>query len=175
MKYFSYLVIMILLISVAALFYLQRPDGQPWLTSDEITRQSREIKEQVVGLSTDTFAHAVKTVSDTSKKVAASITSNSSSGAIVIYKWQDKQGQWHYSDNPNPDGNSQQMLLDPNDITVVAAEDTAILKGSAKAAPDMPLTPSGVYDPLVIKKLFEDAEQAKSALEQRTKALEAAQ
>ncbi|KKK66465.1 hypothetical protein LCGC14_2963800, partial [marine sediment metagenome] len=64
----------------------------------------------------------------------------------------------------------------PNDITVVAAEDTAILKGSAKTT-NMALTgtASRVYDPVVIKKLFEDAEQVKSALEQRTKALEAAQ
>ncbi|MGO2129623.1 MAG: DUF4124 domain-containing protein [Pseudoalteromonas prydzensis] len=165
MKYFSYLAIMVLLISVAGLCYLQRTDGQAWLTSDEITRQS-----------SDTLARAVKVISETSQKVVESMTADSSSEAIVIYKWQDKQGQWHYSDRPNPDGKSQQMLLDPNDITVVAAEDTAILKGSAKTT-NMALTgtASRVYDPVVIKKLFEDAEQVKSALEQRTKALEAAQ
>ncbi|KKK73432.1 hypothetical protein LCGC14_2893900, partial [marine sediment metagenome] len=102
MKYFSYLAIMVLLISVAGLCYLQRPDGQAWLTSDEITRQS-----------SDTLARAVKVISETSQKVVESMTADSSSEAIVIYKWQDKQGQWHYSDRPNPDGKSQQMLLDP--------------------------------------------------------------
>lgn len=177
MKYFAYLAIMVLLISVAGLFYLQRPDGQTWLTSDEITRQSSGIKEQMVSLSSDTLARAVKVVSETSQNFLKSMTSDDSQAAIVIYKWQDKQGQWHYSDRPNPDGKSQQMILDPNDITVVAAEDTAILKGSAKAAnmPSLSPTPISVYDPVVIKQLFEDAEQVKSTLEQRTKVLEAAQ
>lgn len=176
MKYFAYLAIMVLLISVAGLFYLQRPDGQTWLTSDEITRQSRGIKEQMVSLSSDMLARAVKVVSETSQKIVETMTSDSSPEAIVIYKWQDGQGQWHYSDRPNPDGKSQQIVLDPNDITVVAAEDTAILKGSAKAANMSSLspTPRSVYDPAVIKKLFEDAEQVKSTLEQRTKTLEAA-
>jgi len=176
MKYFAYLAIMVMLISVAGLFYLQRPDGQTWLTSYEITRQSSVIKEQMIALSTDTLDRAVKVVSDTSQKVVESIAADSSSEAVVIYKWQDGQGQWHYSDRPNPDGKSQQMILDPDDITVVAAEDTAILKGSAKAdSVSSTAGLAGVYDPQVIKKLFADAEQVKSTLEQRTKALDAAQ
>lgn len=165
MKYFAYLAIMVMLISVAGLFYLQRPDGQTWLTSDEITRQSSVIKEQMIALSTDTLDRAVK--------VVESIAADSSSEAVVIYKWQDGQGQWHYSDRPTPDGKSQQMILDPDDITVVAAEDTAILKGSAKT--DSVSSTAGLaggYDPQVIKKLFADAEQVKSTLEQRTKALD---
>ncbi|NMM40431.1 DUF4124 domain-containing protein [Pseudoalteromonas arctica] len=174
MKYFAYLAIMVLLISVAALFYLQRPDGQAWLTSDGISSKSNQLTEQVVALSSNTFARAAKLFSETSQNIVGSIASDTSPQAMIIYRWQDEQGQWHYSDTPDPDGKSREMVLDPNDITVVAAEDTAILKGSAKA-PSIGFTPTSVYDPVLIKKLFEDAEQVKSTLEQRSKALDATQ
>ncbi|MBB1367949.1 DUF4124 domain-containing protein [Pseudoalteromonas sp. SR44-5] len=173
MKYFAYLAIMVLLISVAALFYLQRPDGQTWLTSDGISSKSNQLTEQMVELSSDTFAIAAKLVSETSQKVVESITDESSVATTVIYKWQDQQGQWHYSDQPNPNGTSEKVILDPRDITVTAAEDTSILKGTSKTT-NMSLMPnsSSVYDPAVMKKLFEDAEQVKEQLEHRTKSLD---
>ena len=68
MKYFAYLAIMVLLISVAALFYLQRPDGQTWLTSDGISSKSNQLTEQMVALSSDTLAMAATLVSETSQK-----------------------------------------------------------------------------------------------------------
>ena len=108
------------------------------------------------------------------KKVVESITNESSVATTVIYKWQDQQGQWHYSDQPNPEGTSEKVILDPRDITVVAAEDTSILKGTSKTT-NMSLMPNSgsVYDPVVMKKLFEDrAEQVKEQLEQRTKSLD---
>ena len=173
MKYFAYLAIMVLLISVAALFYLQRPDGQTWLTSDGISSKSKQLTEQMVALSSDTLAMAATLVSETSQKVVESITNESSVATTVIYKWQDQQGQWHYSDQPNPEGTSEKVILDPRDITVVAAEDTSILKGTSKTT-NMSLMPNSgsVYDPVVMKKLFEDAEQVKEQLEQRTKSLD---
>ncbi|MFY8329040.1 DUF4124 domain-containing protein [Pseudoalteromonas sp. ZZD1] len=173
MKYFAYLAVMVLLISVVALFYLKRPDGQAWLTTEQVTSKSDALKEQMVALSSDTLDQAVKLVTDTSSKVVEKVTSGAKPSTTVIYKWQDDTGQWHYSDQPNPKGNSEQVVLDPNDVTVVAAEDTSILKGSAKSG-GIPLkkSPTSAYDPIVIQKLFDDAEQVKSQLEQRNNTLE---
>lgn len=173
MKYFTYLAVMVLLISVVALFYLKRPDGQAWLTTEQVTNKSDALEEQMVALSSDTFDQAVKLVADTSSKVVEKVTSSTKPSTTVIFKWQDDTGQWHYSDQPNPNGNSEQVVLDPNDVTVVAAEDTSILKGSAKSG-GTPLkkAPTSAYDPIVIKKLFDDAEQVKSQLELRNNTLE---
>lgn len=177
MKYFAYLTIMVLLISVLALFYLQRPDGQSWLTTNKITNKSSEIKQQLVSLSSDAFDNALTLVKNASNKVVENVSvSTTGTATTIIYKWQDETGQWHYSDQPNPDGASQKMALDPNDITVVSAEDTSILKGSAKSGGISPSQSNvSVYDPLVIKKLFDDAEQVKTRLEQRTQQLEQTQ
>ncbi len=173
MKYFAYLTVMILLFSVVALFYLKRPDGQTWLTTEQVTTKSGALKEQVVALSNDALDQAVKLVTDTSSKVVAKVTSEPIASPTTIYKWQDDSGQWHYSDKPNPNGESQQIILDPNDVTVVAAEDTSILKGSAKSGGiSLSPTTTSAYDPMVIKKLFDDAEQVKSQLEQRNTTLE---
>ncbi|KPH65287.1 DUF4124 domain-containing protein [Pseudoalteromonas porphyrae] len=173
MKYFAYLATMILLISIAALFYLQRPDGETWLNSEGIGSTSNNIKEQMVALSSGALDHAVDAVVKTSNQVVEKISGDSTEKATTIYKWQDKSGQWHYSDQPNPDGKSERLVLDPKDITVIAAEDTSILKGSAKAGNlTLPKSSNSVYDPVVIKKLFDDAEQIKTKLEQRTQALE---
>ncbi len=55
---------------------------------------------------------------------------------------------------------------------MVVAQDTAILSGSSKssAVNSTSATPT-VYDPVSIKKVFDDAEKAKQKLEQRTKQL----
>lgn len=176
MKYFAYLTVMVLLISVVALFYLKRPDGQTWLNAEQVTNKSGALKEQVVALSSDALDQAVKLVADTGSKVVKKVSLSTVPATTVIYKWQDDTGQWHYSDQPNPNGSSEQMVLDPEDVTVVSSEDTSILKGSAKSGGISPSkTPTSAYDPVVIKKLFDDAEQVKSKLEQRNRAFEQAQ
>ena len=85
----------------------------------------------------------------------------------------DEQGQWHFSDVPNKNGKSIEVHLDPADINVVVAEDTAILSGSAKsAAQPFPQRAPEIYNSESINKLFEDAEKAKKRIEQRSKEVE---
>jgi len=175
MKYFAYILIMLLLISITTLFYLKRPDGKSWLSADQISQTSTNLKTQAVALSNNTLDEAVKLVTSAHSNMVNKVKGDLSS-STVIYKWQDQHGQWHYSDQPNPHGASEKVTLDPNDITVVEAEDTSILKGSAKSG-QLVVTqnPANAYNPVVIKKLFEDAEQVKETLAERTEQLKKSQ
>ena len=166
MKYFTYLAISVMVIAVISLFYLKKPDGQTWLSGSTIS------KEQMVALSTNTLNQAVKGIHEAGDKVTSSISSDSSTitSSSTIYKWQDETGQWHYSDSPNPHGKSIELTLNPEDITVIGAEDTSILnlESSTSEMSANTQTPS-ILSPESIKKLFEEAENIEKKLEKRNK------
>lgn len=168
MKYFTYLAISVMLIAVISLFYIKKPNGEPWLTGTLIKNESAPIKDKMVALSSSAFEQLTRGIN----KVADQAMSSSDSQS-KIYKWQDEQGHWHFSDVPNKNGNSTAVHLDPSDINVVVAEDTSILSGSAKSAvKSFPQRAPEIYNSESIKKLFEDAEKAKQRLEQRSKEVE---
>lgn len=172
MKYFTYLAISVMVIAVISLFYLKKPDGQTWLSGSTISKETQQIKEQMVALSTNTLNQAVKGINEAGDKVTSSISSDSSTitSSSTIYKWQDETGQWHYSDSPNPHGKSIELTLNPEDITVIGAEDTSILnlESSTSEMSANTQTPS-ILNPESIKKLFEDAENIEKKLEKRNK------
>jgi len=161
MKYFTYLAVSVMIIAVISLFYLKKPNGETWLSTSVVINESQQIKDKIISFTSNTFEQAVSSVSNTPSTTRSK-----------IFKWQDQQGQWHFSDTPHPNGKSVEVKLDPKDINVVVAQDTAILSGSSKssAVNNTSATPT-VYDPVSIKKVFDDAEKAKQKLEQRTKQL----
>lgn len=161
MKYFTYLAVSVVIIAVISLFYLKKPNGETWLSTSVVINESQQIKDKIISFTSNTFEQAVSSVSNTPSTTRSK-----------IFKWQDRQGQWHFSDTPHPNGKSVEVKLDPKDINVVVAQDTAILSGSSKssAVNNTSATPT-VYDPVSIKKVFDDAEKAKQKLEQRTKQL----
>ncbi len=175
MKYFTYLAISVMIIAVISLFYLKKPDGQTWLSSSSISAESHKIKEKIVALSSNTLNQAVQGAKQAGDKIAQSVNNDAATikPGSKIYKWQDKNGQWHFSDTPNADGKSIEVKLDARDVTVVAAEDTSILSSSASTSKKsiQPPTPT-VYNAESIQKLFEDAEKAKQKLEQRSKEMQ---
>ncbi|MBQ4834407.1 DUF4124 domain-containing protein [Pseudoalteromonas sp. MMG010] len=174
MKYFSYIVIMVLIISVTALFYLKKPDGDTWLTPAGIKQHVVEQKNNVNGLFDDAIETAAG-VTESTKKQWQSLTGNSTTEQPTqIYQWQDATGQWHFSDSPNKQGESEQVALDPKEITVIAAEDTSILSENHKAVKktQSDKTTPNTYSPDSVKQLFSDTEKVKALLEQRNKELE---
>ncbi|KPZ56030.1 DUF4124 domain-containing protein [Pseudoalteromonas sp. P1-25] len=174
MKYFTYLAISVMIIAVISLFYLKKPDGQTWLSGSLISAESHKIKEKMVALSTNTLNQAVQGAKQAGDKIAQSVNSDAATikPGSKIYKWQDTNGQWHFSDTPNEDGKSIEVTLDARDVTVVAAEDTSILSSANTSKKSIqPPTPT-VYNAESIQKLFEDAEKAKQKLEQRSKEIQ---
>lgn len=169
MKKFCYLAIMLLLTSAILLFYLKRPDGQPWLTVDGIATQTSEASKQMVSLSQAALAEAINTTTQQATKLTTELKGDQ---GTRVYKWQDAQGQWHFSDKPNPNGNSEQVVLNPNDITVIEAETLPVdtINNSKPSSTNKSLP--NVYNPKRVEQLFNDAQNIEKTLEQRNKQLE---
>ena len=123
MKYFTYLAVSVMIIAVISLFYLKKPNGETWLSTSVVINESQQIKDKIISFTSNTFEQAVSSVSNTPSTTRSK-----------IFKWQDQQGQWHFSDTPHPNGKSVEVKLDPKDINVVVAQDTAILSGSSKSS-----------------------------------------
>ena len=160
-----------MIISVTLLFFIKKPNGQPWLSTSVIYSESIEIKDEMVALSSGALDSITLAITTASEKITGATFELEN--PKPIYKWQDGQGQWHFSDVPNKNGKSEVVKLNPADINVVVAEDTAILSGSAKsAALPFPQRAPEIYNSESINKLFEDAEKAKKRIEQRSKEVE---
>ncbi|WP_372858690.1 DUF4124 domain-containing protein [Pseudoalteromonas sp.] len=171
MKYFTYLAMSVMIIAVTLLFFIKKPNGQPWLSTSVIYSESTEIKDEMVALSFGALDSITLAITTAGEKITGATFELET--PKPIYKWQDGQGQWHFSDVPNKNGKSEVVKLNPADINVVVAEDTAILSGSAKsAALPFPQRAPEVYNSESINKLFEDAEKAKKRIEQHSKEVE---
>ncbi len=71
----------------AAPFILKKPDGTPWLSLEEITSSAKQTATQAVE----------KAIPRPAQK---------------MYRWQDSQGKWHYSDQPSDQFTSRKVELD---------------------------------------------------------------
>ncbi|MEZ7279317.1 DUF4124 domain-containing protein [Pseudoalteromonas sp. 68 DY56-GL68] len=170
MKRFCYFAVMLLLISVALLFYIKKPDGKPYLELSMFERYS----EKVSGNVSDFASQGADALSTQAKKLTEKLSfSKDAHTPVVVYKWQDEQGQWHYADTPHPNYSSTVVSLDPNDITVLPAE-TFQVDDNQPSTVKADVTPPafGVYDAKNVQKMMQDAEQVKQLMEQRTKQLE---
>jgi len=169
-KRFCYLAVMMLLTSVALLFYIKKPDGRPYLELSMFERYSEKVSDDV----SDFASQGADTLSIQAKKLTEKLNFNKDVNApVLVYKWQDEQGQWHYADTPHPNYASTAVSLDPNEITVLPAEtfqadenQPAVVKADEKSSA------LGVYDPKNVQKMMQEAEQVKQLMEQRTKQLE---
>jgi hypothetical protein len=171
MKYFTYLAISIMVIAVISLFYLKQPNGHPWLSRTAVMSEPQQLQNSFLDYIDESYTQLITGAKRVVSKASSAITGTASSNR-KIYKWQDKDGVWHFSDTPNPDGLSVEVKLDLKDINVIVAEDTAILSGSAKSSTaDDTTSAHGRYYPESISKLVEDAQKARQELQQHRKEL----
>ena len=80
---------------------------------------------------------------------------------LPVYRWQDADGNWHFSDAANPDGASELIYVDPDSNVVPSSE--------ALASPEAPdaITPLNK-----IQKLLDETRNAKEAMEERNEEIE---
>ena len=171
MKYVSYIMIMVMLICLGSLFILKRPDGKAWLDVSDVVQKLSGTAKEALGQSNQTLKDVVdyaKGVSDNNNEDAKALSQP------VIYKWQDAQGNWIYSDKPNPQGDSEKHTLDPRRITIMAAEDTSILEQIEEKKPSTQPSsglPSAL-NPAAVEQLMKDAKHVQKLMDERNKALE---
>ncbi|MEJ6474959.1 DUF4124 domain-containing protein [Pseudoalteromonas piscicida] len=171
MKAASYLMIMIMLVAVACLFVLKRPDGKPWLSTDAITESVEQSTAKLKQHSTNAFeqvkSHTQQLVTNEGQEVKES---------VKVYRWQDENGQWHYSDKPNPAGHSQAYQIDEDKITVVAAEDTSILTRKSSQEPSKTTSTAlpTALNPAAVKQVMDDAKNVQKLMDERAKKIDEA-
>lgn len=103
MKKFAYLLVLITLLSIGSLFVLKSPKGESWLKVSDfydlqtVYQEVNHLKTSVVSATKSLITHEP----DES-----------------IYKWQDEQGVWHYSDKKQSNSN---VWVKPENLTVLPA------------------------------------------------------
>jgi hypothetical protein len=154
LRYFIAAIILVAVIACIVPFFIKGPDDRALLTPDQVKLpEIKLLKKEPVD--TRFGADQKKGIAD--KKVKK------------VYKWRDKNGAWHFTDYPNPNGPSELILTEPDKPESEPAEKsktdaTAIDKKDAPASePSFPLPIS----PTQVKKLKEDTEKIRKELERK--------
>lgn len=95
----------------------------------------------------------------------------------LVYKWQDKNGEWHFSNQPPPEGVASNVTTYRSDVNVMQApkadqpppqEKTTTAPGSDPADP--PLIP--LADPGRVKQLIDDAKNVQNLMDDRKRQID---
>ena len=88
-RFFSFLIVL----GVAGLFFIKKPDGTPWLSLDDFAPDTRSIKRSI------------------NDALPEQVVGGGLSDSVSVYKWKDAEGNWQYSDKPPEGGTAQQVLV----------------------------------------------------------------
>lgn len=89
-------------------------------------------------------------------------------GTTTVYKWQDKNGEWHFSNQPPAEGVASKVITYRSDTNVIQST-----KAPAKPEPaSEPETPTAnpllpITNPEKVKKLMDDAKNIEKLLQDR--------
>ncbi|NQZ94033.1 MAG: hypothetical protein HRT97_17040 [Moritella sp.] len=108
--------ISLMLCAVISLFFISKPDGQKILTPAVIQQDISHA-----------FTQVTTSLSNTQREIFAD--SNDSPKSVTLYRWQDDQGQWHFTDNENNQPNRNQNPQ-TNAITITANSPLSVPKKS---------------------------------------------
>jgi len=101
----------------------------------------------------------------------------SPSGLTTVYKWQDEEGQWHFSDKPMGTGEHETLKYNPNANIIQSLkkpeEDSNAVVTPIAKAPETPSGPSLTTVPLSeVPELMDQAKQYQQLIDQRNQTLE---
>jgi hypothetical protein len=169
----------IVVIGIAGLFFLKRPDGRPWLSVQDFVPNADQISEQVKNAwpNTNDANNAATSASDA--ELAPGV-SKVNSGGTTVYRWRDEFDNWVYSDTPP----TAQQLGNRQAETVTIAPNPNVMPSNNSTANPLPATPdtaqsTGFKVPLPLtvspsdaSKLVDDAKAVQELLKQRQENME---
>lgn len=135
MKIFVKLVLFLLVLALAAPFFLRGPDGGPLISFDDVQKTDGGFGkgfEKVEKL----FSGLKSPYSDQSQEVLDRNPSQLDS--FQVYQWKDEHGKWHFSDERNPAGESEVKTV-VNDAMIVEMDNKALLEKLEKIYNSNPL------------------------------------
>ena len=144
MKLFAKLLVLLLILAMAGPFFMRGPDGQPLMR-----------------------------LSDVTQKIKSWMSSNSSSSSgrpVKVHRWQDENGQWHYSDEA-PEQDSEVISVDPNTNVIQATPVAAPAPVEAAAEPEKEKQEPKTTEPPSVFDAVDETNKVKEELEKRNKML----
>lgn len=144
MRLFVKLMALVVIAALAAPFILKGADGQPLMRWQDVRNKLSAITR---GMLSDGRDQA---------NSAARAAGFGNAGKVVVYRWRDAAGQWHYADEENAPDGSEPVYLDPDTNTWENARPAPA--SSAREATDLPLLPGA--------RAQHAADQARKAREQ---------
>jgi hypothetical protein len=169
MKLFYKLVIMLLLLTCMAPFFIKGSDNRPLMTLGKLKLVNFSMP-QLPSLSALKLP-AVSTRGNTAIPAVAE--------KIKIYKWKDRDGSWHFSDHKNPDGPYEVLYLPagdnlagPNDYTNSIGDiKTSIQNNLSEIHAKLPSAKGPLSMPLSSAvELMQEAQQVQKQIEENYKA-----
>ncbi len=156
MKLFVKLMALVLVLALAGPFFLKGPDGKPLMEIDSVLAGIRNQWNRLVA--------------DTGRSVGIE-----DAGKVEVHRWQDEDGNWHFSDEANPQGESEVIEVDPYASRMDPFVPRPTDDDKAEAADES----SGIGVPLPLsvspgeaRQLLEDTAKVKEDLENRTQELD---
>ncbi|HEC20096.1 MAG TPA: DUF4124 domain-containing protein [Gammaproteobacteria bacterium] len=103
-------------------------------------------------------------------------TAGNKENETVVYKWKDTSGEWHFSNQPPPEGTASSVKIYRSDTNVTQAPaSTSPPSIPATQTPPIPQTPAPllpITDPQRVKQLVEDAKNVQGLMDKRQQTLE---
>lgn len=168
MKFFVYLVSFILILALAGLFILKKPNGQAWFTVDDLLPKMIMIENKLESI-TDNFLVKYESFTKEVKEESSQVEQRSE---LKIYRWKDNNGNWSYSDKPKASAENEEIFLDPNDVVVLPAlkVDTKNLPNAKASKKDDKISPSPLTVlPSKALNLYKDANNVQKLMDERQK------
>ena len=154
MKLFVKLMMLVLVLAVSGPFFLKGPDGQPLWSIKQFTDRASTLLNRITA-------------------APSTIAAGGKVSEVVVYRWQDEQGQWHFSGEPpvvhgydvmsfDPDTYAMRLLSDSSTDDTEVEEVVLVNDGSEPLPRIGPIT-----DPEATRQLIEDARAIQDLVDQR--------
>jgi len=171
MKLFVKVMLLVLILGATGPFFLKKPDGDPWMSIDDVLPNSVSLTNQ--------WGHFRTWLKALSSELGQQL-GNEQMGKTQVYRWQAADGSWRFSDKPpqgvGPQGGVETIFLDPNTniIEGLPSEPAAEASAEAGAANEnpgfipLPMTVS----PVQAQKMMDDARNIQTLMDERSQALD---
>ncbi|MFK8016651.1 MAG: hypothetical protein AB8G17_14555 [Gammaproteobacteria bacterium] len=156
-KLFLKLMLLVVVLALAGPFFINGPDGEPLLTLADVKRTVSR-----------TVADLKNSARDVRNDVARA-AGDDNAGKVEVQRWQDENGQWHYSNEAPDDPDVETLFVDPdvNRMDPVEIKRRRATSSNGPAGLEVP----GLLTPGKARDVIEDAGAARNELEARNEAL----
>jgi len=168
MKLLLKLFLTLIVLSVAVLFFIKTPDGQPVLSADKVLPK----KDQVFADITDKTQGFLGKAKDTVSSIKPAANNQQQQNASGVYRWKDENGQWQYSNVKPADQTTESVK---NQISIseefgkkknYATNNQPQKKADNQQSDGLKITPFTV-SPSEIPKLIQDSKNVQNLVDKR--------